>query len=175
MEQSLWEAISSSASQEVPYICWNPLIHFYAHRIPPSEPWAMLILFIPIYSVFWRSILLLSSHLHLGVTSGLLPSGSSNKTRYAPLLSPICAANPAYLILLDITRMFIGEVYRSCSSRYAVSSNPLVAYPTKSQIYSLAPPYSQTPSAFRPPLWETKFHIHIKEQEKLHMFALWHT
>jgi len=33
---------------------------------------------------------------------GLFPSGSPNKTMYAPLLSPICATSPAYLILFDI-------------------------------------------------------------------------
>jgi hypothetical protein len=35
-----------------------------------------------------RSILLLSSHLRLGLRSGLVPSGLTTKTLYAPLLTP---------------------------------------------------------------------------------------
>ena len=35
--------------------------------------------------------LILSSHLHLGLTSGLFPSGFPIKSLYTPPLSPICA------------------------------------------------------------------------------------
>ena len=39
----------------------------------------------------WRSVLILSTHLRLGLPSGLLPSGFPSKTLYTLLSSPICA------------------------------------------------------------------------------------
>ena len=69
------------------------------------------------HPTFWRSILILSSHLGLGLPSGLFPSAFLTKTLYAPLSSPIRATCPAHLILLDfITRTMLGEEYRSFSS-----------------------------------------------------------
>ena len=76
----------------------------------------------PIQSIYphptsQRSNLILSTHLCLGLPSGLFPSGFSTKTLYTPLSSPICATYPAHLILLDfITRTILGEEYKSFSS-----------------------------------------------------------
>ena len=44
----------------------------------------------PPHPTSWRSILILSSHLDLGLPGGLFPSGFPTKTLYTPL-SPICA------------------------------------------------------------------------------------
>ena len=64
----------------------------------------------------WRSYLILSSHLSLGVPSGLFPSGFPTKTLYT-LLSLIRATFPPHLTLLDlINRTILGEEYRSISS-----------------------------------------------------------
>ena len=61
----------------------------------------------------WRSILILTTHLHLGLPSGLFPSGFPTKTLYAPLSSPIRATWPAHLILLDfITRTITARWLR---------------------------------------------------------------
>ena len=69
----------------------------------------------PIQSTSWRSILILSTLLRLGLPSGFFPSGFPTKTLYTPLSSPIRATCPAHLILLDfITRTILGEEVRSC-------------------------------------------------------------
>jgi hypothetical protein len=58
----------------------------------------------------WRAILILSSHLRLGLPSGLFTSRFPSKTLYTPLSSPIRATCLAYLILLDfITRTILGK------------------------------------------------------------------
>ena len=75
----------------------------------------------PIQSIYphptWRSILILSTHLRLGLPGGLFPSGFPTKTLYTPLSSPIRATCPAHLILLHfITHTILGEQYKSFSS-----------------------------------------------------------
>ena len=65
----------------------------------------------------WRSILILSSHLRLGLPSCLFPSCFPTKTLYTPLLSPMHTTCPAYIIRLVLnTRTILGEQYRSLSS-----------------------------------------------------------
>ena len=82
-----------------------------------SLSWASPIQSIYPHSTSWRSNLILSTHLRLGLPSGLFPSGFPTKTLYTALSSPIRATCPAHLILLDfITRTILGEEYRSLSS-----------------------------------------------------------
>jgi hypothetical protein len=57
----------------------------------------------------WRSILILSSHLRLGIPSGHLPSHLPTKILFAPRFSPICATCPAHLILDFSTYAFVNS------------------------------------------------------------------
>jgi len=88
----------------------------------------------PIHSTYshptsCRSILILSTHLRLGLPSGLFPSGFHTKTLYAPVSSPIRATCSDHPILLDfITRTIFGVEYRSFScSLYILLYSPVTS------------------------------------------------
>ena len=67
-----------------------------------SLSWASPIQSIYPHPTSWRSVIILSTHLRLGLPSGPLPPSFPSKTLYTPLSSPIRTTCPAHLILLDL-------------------------------------------------------------------------
>ena len=115
MEHSLsWEGNRSPDSQEVPRNLWNPTVHYpvYKSRLPVLNLSQINQVHVrhPTSSV---SILVLSSHLLLGLSRFLFPTGLHTKTLYAPFLSFIRATCPAHFIfLVYITRMILYYQYK---------------------------------------------------------------
>ena len=98
------------------YGTWNFIAAFTSVR-HMSLSWARSIQSIPLYPTSGKSILILFSHLHLGLPSDLFPSGFYTKTLYTVLLSSIHATCPAHPIRLElITWKIFGEKYRLLSS-----------------------------------------------------------
>ena len=94
---------------------WNLKVHCRVHKSSP--PILILSKTKPFHvtsSCSLSYILILSSHLRLGLSSGLYPLGFDTEILYAPLLSYIrvtCQAN--FIVLGLIARIIFGEQYRS--------------------------------------------------------------
>jgi len=93
-------------------------VHFHFYKL--LTPIHILSQINPVHAshlTSWINILILSSHLHLGLPSGLFPSGLHTKTLYATLLSALHATCPAHLILLD----FINDFFNTCKIKRILS------------------------------------------------------
>jgi hypothetical protein len=106
-----WGAAKCAATQGIPNILWNPKVHYLVHQNPPPVPifsQSNPIHTIPSHPNTLRSVLILSTHLHLGLHSchllGFPPISFMQST--------VRAACSAHLTLLDLIILIIlGEEY----------------------------------------------------------------
>jgi hypothetical protein len=101
MEQSpSWEANISSASHEIPCIWWNPNVRCRIYNRPPSIPvLSQISKSMPPNPISWRSIVILSSHLRLGLPSGLIFRGSPHQT--SPVSHTCHIPRPSHSLWFD--------------------------------------------------------------------------
>jgi hypothetical protein len=74
-----WEAASCAVTQEFQDILWNPKIHYRVHKSPPLD--FILSQINPVHTTpsYLRSILIVSTHIRLGLPSGPFPYGFPTK------------------------------------------------------------------------------------------------
>jgi hypothetical protein len=92
--------------RKLPEILRNPKVHHRVHKSPPLVPILSQLDAVPTIPSYLslRSILILSTHLRLGLPSVLFPSGFPTNILYAFLVSPIRATCPAHLILITLIK-----------------------------------------------------------------------
>jgi hypothetical protein len=123
------ETTSCEAIGEFPSILWNPKAHHQIHKSSPLVPilsQANPVNTTPSY-LSPRFVLILSTHLRLGLPSGQFPSGFPTNNLYAFLFSLIRATFPVHLIVVDLIILIIlGEKYKSRSSSLCSCLHPPV-------------------------------------------------
>jgi len=130
MEKSPWEANRIGLQLVKKYPTFYGTRKFItaftsAHHL--SLSWASSIQSIPPFPTSWRCILI-SSHLFLGLPSGLFNPGFPTKTLHTLLTSPIHSTCPAHLIhLAFITRTIFGEEYITLSSLCSFLHSPVTS------------------------------------------------
>jgi hypothetical protein len=88
-----------------------------------SLSWASPIHSIHPHPVSWRSIIILFTHLRLGLHSGLFPSGFPTKTLYTPSPHPYTPhAQPISFFLILSPAQYRVRSTNHLASRYAISS-----------------------------------------------------
>ena len=96
-----------------------------------SLSWASSIQSIYPHPTSWRSILILSTHLRLGLHSCLFPSGFPTKTLYTPSPHPYAPhAQPISFFSILSPAQYCVNSTNNLSPRYAISSIPPLPHPS---------------------------------------------
>ena len=99
-----------------------------AHHL--SLSWASSIQSMPLHPTCWRFSLILSSHLRLGLPSGLFHSGFPTKTLYTPSPHPYALHAPLISFsILSPEQYWVRSTTHSVH-HYVVFSNSLLSHPS---------------------------------------------
>ena len=118
MEQSrFWEANSSSAIQEFPWILWNPEFHYHVHNSLTIFPFLTQISLHPFHSSR-RPILILSAHLRVIIPSDFFLSSFPSKP-YMRLFYPTYVQHGLPIMKLLVLRLrHLNEIWnKECKER----------------------------------------------------------
>ena len=141
-KQSLpWEASRSAANQDSPRILWNPKVHYRIHNSPPPVPvLSQISRFHVLQPIYLKCIVILSSHLRLGLPNGFFSSCNPNTTLYAPLPAPpphTChVPRPSHSSCFDLAIIF-GEEHHREATHCAVPLAVCCLVPVSLLCYSL--------------------------------------
>jgi hypothetical protein len=105
-----WKVNSCSATQQVSSISSNLKIHYHVHNSQPLVPVLGWMKSTPSHIIYLRFILILPSHLHLDLPSGVFPSGLHTKPMYACLSHTCYMPCPSHPPWFDHSNNFRQEV-----------------------------------------------------------------
>ena len=136
-----------AANQEIPRILWNPKVHCRTHKRPSPVPILSQLHPVPTTpSHFLRSILILSSHLRLGLPSSLFPSGFPAKTLCTPLPSSIRLIIIIIILLLFLLLSVASQALIDLF-RPSLKQSPQRSSKSSSSIWSITHHYFWRPAA----------------------------
>jgi hypothetical protein len=143
-------------------------ITVFTRALQWSTSWARSIQSTPPHPIALRSILMLSTHLSLGLLNGLFLSGFPTNILYELLYSPfVLHALPISFSSTWSFQLCLAKSTRYETPYYAVFSNLRSLNFSSVQIFFSAR-CPQTPSVYVPPLMsQTKFYTHGERQAKL--------